>query len=148
MLAASGEDCRGAPDSAPTCPWGLKKYQPGEWLVLVDGVGRWVEREISSNLFSISSSRIALQLDQRLPMNFFDVPNRGWVASVDRVFYRLQEGTIERRQCWGMAGSPATVGGLSQHCGSPLEGTEWEPLLRTATLRGSPSGTSMWRGSS
>ncbi|HYH97277.1 hypothetical protein, partial [Hyalangium sp.] len=136
VLASPGVDCRNSPHSAPTCPWGLKKYQPGEWLVLVDGVGRWVERQVSSSLFSSAAGRIALQLDERLPMDFFEVPNRGWVASLDRVFFRLQGGTVERKQCWSPAGSPATVSGLTRLCGSPAEGTEWEPLLRTASPEG------------
>jgi prepilin-type N-terminal cleavage/methylation domain-containing protein len=136
VLAPPGVDCRYAPFTAPTCPWGLKKYRPGEWLVLVDGVGRWVERQVSSNLFSSSSGRIALELDQRLPPDFFDMPNRGWVASLDRVFYRLQGNTVERKQCWNPSGSPATARVLSQPCRSSTDGTEWEPLLRTAAPQG------------
>jgi prepilin-type N-terminal cleavage/methylation domain-containing protein len=136
LLAPPGVDCRAAPKAAPTCPWGLNKYQPGEWLVLVDGAGRWVERRIASSLFGSAAGRLALVLEERLPMDFFDVPNHGWVASLDRVFYRLEGDTIERKQCWGAAGSPATVGGLSRPCSaSREEGTSWEPLLRTAVPR-------------
>jgi hypothetical protein len=104
--------------------------------VLVDGVGRWVERQVASNLFGSVAGRVALVLDQRLPQDFFDVPNRGWVASLDRVFYRLEDGAVERKQCWDMAGSQATVGGLSRPCGARTEGTPWEPLLRTAAPGG------------
>ncbi|WP_224244431.1 PilW family protein [Hyalangium gracile] len=136
LLTPSGEDCLTSPRSAPTCPWGLKKYQPGEWLVVVDGVGRWLERQVSPNLFASSSSRNALELDARLPLDFFEVPNRGWVASLDRVFYRLQGETVERKQCWGSAGTTATVSGFSSPCGSTTEGTTWEPLLRSASRRG------------
>jgi prepilin-type N-terminal cleavage/methylation domain-containing protein len=136
VLASPGVDCRNAPFTSPTCPWGLKKYRPGEWLVLVDGVGRWVERQVSSNLFSSATGRIALQLDQRLPPDFFDVPNRGWVASLDRVFYRLQDSTVERKQCWSSTGGPVTASVLSRPCGSPADGTEWEPLVRTAVPQG------------
>jgi len=136
VLAPPGVDCRNSPHSAPSCPWGLKKYRPGEWLVLVDGVGRWVERQVSSNLFSSAAGRIALQLNERLPPDFFDVPNRGWVASLDRVFYRLQDRTVERKQCWNPAGSTAIASVLSRPCGSPADGTEWEPLLRTAVPQG------------
>ncbi len=136
LLAPSGVDCLSSPGSAPTCPWGLKKYRSGEWLVLVDGVGRWVERRVSTNLYSSAAGRIALQLNEPLPDSFFNMPNRGWVASVDSVFYRLREGAVERKQCWGMVGSPVTVSTLSRPCSSPLEGTEWEPLLRTAGTEG------------
>jgi len=136
VLAPPGVDCRNSPHSAPTCPWGLKKYRPGEWLVLVDGVGRWVERQVSSNLFSGAASRFALQLNERLPADFFEVPNRGWVASLDRVFYRLQDGTVERKQCWNPAGAFVTASVLSRPCGSPADGTQWEPLVRTAIPQG------------
>jgi prepilin-type N-terminal cleavage/methylation domain-containing protein len=136
LLMPSGVDCLSSPGSAPTCPWGLKKYRPGEWLLLVDGVGRWVERRVSSSLYASSASRVALQLNEPLPGDFFDVPNRGWVASVDRVFYRLREGTVERKQCWNMVGSPVTVSSLSRPCSSGVDGTPWEPLLRTAEARG------------
>jgi prepilin-type N-terminal cleavage/methylation domain-containing protein len=136
LLAPSGVDCRSSPGSAPTCPWGLKKYRSGEWLVLVDGAGRWVERRVSSNLYSSAAGRIALQLNEPLPMGFFDIPNRGWVASVDRVFYRLQNGAVERKQCWNMAGSSVTASSLSRPCGSSTDGTPWETLLRTAEGRG------------
>jgi hypothetical protein len=64
------------------------------------------------------------------------MPNRGWVASLDHVFYRLQGGAVERKQCWGAVGRPATVSNLSQPCSSSADGTPWEPLLRTAGARG------------
>lgn len=136
LLMPSGVDCLSSHGSAPTCPWGLKKYRSGEWLVLVDGLGRWVERRVSSNLYSSSAGRVALQLNDPLPTGFFDMPNRGWVASVDHVFYRLQDGAVERKQCWNSAGSPATASILSRPCSSSADGTPWEPLLRTAGARG------------
>jgi prepilin-type N-terminal cleavage/methylation domain-containing protein len=136
LLAPSGVDCSSSPGSAPTCPWGLKKYRPGEWLVLVDGMGRWVERRVSSNLYASAASRIGLQLSERLPRNFFDIPNRGWVASVDQVFYRLQDGAVERKQCWSEAGYSVTARTLSRPCSSPADGTQWEPLVRTAGAEG------------
>ncbi|MBN1205431.1 MAG: prepilin-type N-terminal cleavage/methylation domain-containing protein [Myxococcaceae bacterium] len=136
LLASSEQDCRVSPRTAPTCPWGLNKYRSGEWLVLVDGAGRWVERQVSSRLFSSSASRVALQLDERLPKDFFSVPNRGWVASMDRVFYRLMDGAVERKQCWSELGRPVTVSALSRPCASSREGTPWESLLRTAAPQG------------
>lgn len=135
VLPSPGVDCRNAPFTAPSCPWGLKKYQPNEWLVLVDGAGRWVERQVSSNLFSNSASRIALQLNERLPADFFDVPNRGWVASMDRVFYRLRGNIVERKQCWNPMGSFVSASTFSP-CSSATDGTAWEPLLRTAVPDG------------
>jgi prepilin-type N-terminal cleavage/methylation domain-containing protein len=136
LLASSEVDCRDSPDSAPTCPWGLNKYRPGEWLVLVDGVGRWVERQVAPELFSNRASRFALMLRGQLPADFFAVPNRGWVTSLDRVFYRLEQGTVERKQCWGPVGSQATSSSLSTACGAAADGTGWEPLLRTAAPNG------------
>jgi prepilin-type N-terminal cleavage/methylation domain-containing protein len=136
VLAASGQDCDDSPDSAPTCPWGLNKYRPGEWLVLVDGVGRWVERQVAPELFGSVAGRFALVLNQRLPQDFFKVPNRGWVASLDRVFYRLEGGAVERKQCWGTVGSEVTSSSLSMACVAATEGTPWEPLLRTAAREG------------
>jgi prepilin-type N-terminal cleavage/methylation domain-containing protein len=137
LLAPPGQDCRSSPETAPTCPWGLKKYQPGEWLVLVDGVGRWVERQVSSDLYGSSAGRVALMLDERPPRDFFEVPNRGWVASLDRVLYRLRGDVVERRQCWGEAGRSLTPRGLAQSCENARgDGTEWEPLLRTVAPGG------------
>jgi prepilin-type N-terminal cleavage/methylation domain-containing protein len=136
LLSPSGVDCLSSPGSAPTCPWGLKKYRPGEWLVLVDGMGRWVERRVSSSLYASAAGRVTLQLTEPLPDGFFDMPNRGWVASVDQVFYRLQSGAVERKQCWSTVGYSATAGTLSRPCRSPADGTPWEPLLRTAGARG------------
>ena len=136
LLAPSGVDCRDAPGSAPTCPWGLNKYRPGEWLVLVDGVGRWVERQVAPELFGGNAGRFALMLQQPLPRDFFEVPNRGWVTSLDRVFYRLEQGTVERKQCWGPVGSEVTASSLSSPCRATADGTGWEPLLRTAAPEG------------
>lgn len=136
LLGPPGEDCRDSPESAPSCPWGLNKYLPGEWLVLVDGTGRWVERQVGANVFGSATGRLALMLDERLPVDFFDVPNRGWVASLDRVFYRLEAGTVERKQCWERVGIQATVSGLARPCGDKGEGTPWEPLLRTVAPQG------------
>jgi hypothetical protein len=77
-----------------------------------------------------------LQLNERLPNHFFDIPNRGWVASVDQVFYRLQNGAVERKQCWSAAGYSVTARTLARPCSSPADGTEWEPLARTAGAEG------------
>lgn len=136
LLRSTGQDCRSSPRSAPSCPWGLKKYQPGEWLVVVEGAGRWVERQVSSSLMAGAVGRTSLELDEKLPWGFFDVPNRGWVASLDRVFYRLEGDTVERKQCWNRAGNPATLASLSEPCDSRGDGTDWEPLLRSARPKG------------
>ncbi len=136
LLAPSGQDCLTSPDSAPSCPWGLLKFRPGEWLVLVDGVGRWVERRVAPQLFGNASGRLALILDQPLPSDFFRVPNRGWVASLDRVFFRLEERTVSRMQCWGQVGLLAALDELASPCSSGGEGTGWEPLLRSASPQG------------
>ncbi|MDY7227406.1 PilW family protein [Hyalangium rubrum] len=136
LFAGPGQDCRDFPHSSPTCPWGLNKYQAGEWLVLVDGAGRWVERQVSSSVFGNAIGRLALVFDEPIPRDFFEVPNRGWVASLDRVFYRLEGGAVERKQCWERVGVQATLSGLSRPCRAKEEGTPWEPLLRTAAPGG------------
>lgn len=137
LLSAPGPDCAGTSGSAPSCPWGLRKYRPREWLVLVDGRGRWTQRRVDDDLFRGSGGRYALVLDTSLPADFFGAtPNRGWAASLDRVHYRLSGDTVERKQCWHSFPSPAELPGVATPCTLPDDGTEWEPLLSTVPAGG------------
>jgi type II secretory pathway pseudopilin PulG len=137
LLAAPGPDCSGAPGTAPTCPWALGKYRADEALVLVDGRGRWTQRNVHADVFRDTFGRFALLLDAPLPAGFFGMPNRGWVASLDRVHYRLTGTTVQRKQCWNEFPTPADLADTVLPCGvSPTEGTDWEPLLSSVPTNG------------
>ncbi len=136
LVLAAGNDCQGSAGSAATCPWGLRKYRDAEWLVLVDGSGKWTQRRVANGVFDNVGPRYALVLEPpALPAGFFGKPNRGWVASVDRVYYRLTGATVQRKQCWHAFPSPATLADSLLEC-SPAEGTDWEPLLSTVPANG------------
>lgn len=137
LLPAPGPDCAGTPGSAPSCPWGLRKYRPREWLVLVDGRGRWTQRRVHDDLFRGSGGRYALVLDSSLPADFFGgTPNRGWAASLDRVHYRLSGNAVERKQCWSAFPTPAELPAAAAPCTLANDGTEWEPLLSSVPASG------------
>jgi type II secretory pathway pseudopilin PulG len=137
VLAGPGQDCATALTTAPTCPWGLHKYRAGEWLLLVDGRGRWTQRQVGAAFVSGAGGRGALVLDSAPPAGFFDsAPNRGWATSLDRVYYRLTGGTVERKQCWHAWPSPAALPAVAQPCTLATDGTDWEPLLSTVPTRG------------
>jgi prepilin-type N-terminal cleavage/methylation domain-containing protein len=131
----STTNCATKPDEARTCPWSLNRYQKDEYLIVADALGRWVERQISSSgvyAQNTSSGRFALQLTDDVPAELFaNGPNQGFVSTPDRVFFRLNAGRWERKQCWGSvgvgSGTPPTLQ-LSTPCTS--EGTDWEPLAR------------------
>ncbi len=137
LLPAPGADCGSTPAGAPSCPWGLRKYRPREWLVLVDGRGRWTQRYVQDDLFQSSGGRYALMLDSALPGDFFGTtPNKGWAASLDRVHYRLAGDTVMRKQCWQAFPSPAALPAAATPCTLPGDGTAWEPLLSTVPPNG------------
>lgn len=137
LLPAPGADCAGSPGGAPSCPWALRKYRPREWLVLVDGRGRWTQRRVHDDLFRSSGGRYALALDASPPAGFFDgTPNRGWVASLDRVHYRLSGSAVERKQCWHAFPSPADLPASATPCTAASDGTDWEPLLSSVPAGG------------
>jgi len=133
-LFAAGPDCT-ANQGAPTCPWGLRKYQLQEWLIMANGAGNWLERRLpmTGNVFGSFASRYYLAVPAGRPLGFFsNLPNRGFVSTPDRVFYRLNAGTVERQQCWESISEAPTVGSLSGPLGTPCttEGTGWEPRAR------------------
>jgi type II secretory pathway pseudopilin PulG len=103
-----------------TCPWGTRRLAPGEPIIIVDGTGQWSHAQ-ASNPFSMATAvapaaggtsglRLAYPFDKSVPPVW---PNdkagsaptgtigAGWVATIDRVFYRLNGTKIERTQCWG-----------------------------------------------
>jgi prepilin-type N-terminal cleavage/methylation domain-containing protein len=142
----SATNCSTDPDDARTCPWSLDRYQTEEYLIVADALGRWVERRLSSSgVYSknTGSGRFALQLDGNVPDTLFaNGPNQGFVSTPDRVFFQLNAGLWERKQCWGSvgvgSGSPSTLD-LSTPCTS--EGTDWEPLARAGGTPASPTFT-------
>lgn len=141
---SSTTNCATKPDGARTCPWALNRYQTDEYLIVADSLGRWVERQISSSgvyAQNTTSGRFALQLTDDVPAELFaNGPNQGFVSTPDRVFFQLNAGRWERKQCWGSvgvgSGSPSTLD-LDTPCGAgPNVGTAWEQL---ASAGGTPA---------
>lgn len=122
-------NCATSPGSARTCPWSLNRYQPSESIIVADGLGRWVERQVDASVFKKNtvSGRVTLLLDSALPAALVSVsPNQGFVSTPDRIFYRLQGDAWERKQCWGALGAP--LANLETPC--TANGTDWEPWVR------------------
>lgn len=132
-LFTGGTDCASNP-SAATCPWGLKKYVPNEYLLLTDAMGNWVERRAAAVLNADSGTRRLLKLTAAPPAGLFTSPNRGYVSTPDRVFWRLNAGKVERNQCWGTVNSP--VANLSTACANGADGTGWQTLATMAATPG------------
>lgn len=104
-----------------TCPWGLRRVTPGERIIAVSGDGRWSHAAFANPgaLQSVLPSQVlaasltpgfALPLWPAPPpppalvvVSPGDVPGQGWVATLDRVFFRYNATarTIERIQCSG-----------------------------------------------
>jgi prepilin-type N-terminal cleavage/methylation domain-containing protein len=130
-------NCATKPEAARTCPWALNRYQSSEYLIVADGMGRWVERrtENTPTLWGTrpSSTRLALLLNASVPAELISGgANQSFVSTPDRVFHRLNGGWWERKQCWGSVGEP--IGTLSTPCAaSASEGTDWERLARVGT---------------
>lgn len=123
--------------AAPTCPWALNRYQPNEWVLLANGAGRWLERQVGNPVHGASADRRYLALQVARPAGFFaGFPNRGFVSSPDRVFYRLNGTAVERNQCWGQIGAGVTVAALATACAAGPDGTGWEVLAEGATSPG------------
>jgi prepilin-type N-terminal cleavage/methylation domain-containing protein len=126
------KDCADKPDAARTCPWALKRYRSGEYIIVADGMGRWVERQVSSSSTPWgprpSSNRQALLLDGTVPEQLASDGNQGFASTPDRVFHRLTNGQWERNQCWGSVGNAGSD--LLTVCGAGAAGTGWEKLAR------------------
>lgn len=135
-LFAPSTDCATDPN-APSCPWALNKYQPGEWLLLANGAGQWLERQVDNPVHGASADRRYLDLAAPRPPTFFGgFPNRGFVSSPDRVFYRLNGAAVERNQCWGQIGAVLTAAALATPCIAGPDGTGWEVVARGALSPG------------
>jgi len=130
--SSSGNNCADTPGSARTCPWGLNRYRPNEYIIVADALGRWVERRIrSGQVYATTNGRVALELTANLPDKMFaDGANQSWVSTPDRVFFRLQGKLWQRKQCWGTVGTGSPTLALSTPCADndPQVGTNWEAL--------------------
>jgi type II secretory pathway pseudopilin PulG len=129
--SSSTHNCAQSPSTARTCPWSLNRYRSNEYIIVSDALGRWVERRLrSGQVYATTGNRIALELTTALPKGMFaEGANQGWVATPDRVFFRLNGKFWQRKQCWGPVGSGATLV-LNAACpdNDPELGTKWESL--------------------
>ncbi len=92
-------------EDRPTAAGTDPKHGPDEFAILVNSRGEWA------------------QLGAALPSAFLIGPNRGFVSTPDRVFYRLEGGVLLRMQCWG----PVPPQAETEPCGAG-DGTGWERL--------------------
>jgi prepilin-type N-terminal cleavage/methylation domain-containing protein len=125
-------DC-GSNSGAITCPWALKKYRGSEWVMVANGAGDWAELQLVPGIFVSRASRKFLQLTASRPASLFpaNVPNRGFVATPDRVFYELNGGTVRRKQCWSQLSTPIDPASImARSCTAPVDGTDWEVRAR------------------
>jgi prepilin-type N-terminal cleavage/methylation domain-containing protein len=130
---------------SPSCPWGLRKYQESEYVIMADAAGRWTELQLAAS-GATNPPILTLPLGIRKTLNFTTAipaemvngqPNRAVISTPDRVFYRLVlDGTgplyrLERQQCWARLANPAvTLAGARADCSGGGFGTPWEVLLR------------------
>ena len=101
-----------------TCAWGLRRVLPNERLVIVSGDGRWATAALGNTLEVVGPQLVmAARLstawspsdwpDPPSPSAAVTAPNevsgQGWVATLDRVFFRYDSAsrTIQRSQCSG-----------------------------------------------
>jgi type II secretory pathway pseudopilin PulG len=143
-------DCSQSPGTARTCPWALNRYQGSEYIIVADSLGRWVERQViadnngdaAADLYgeNMGSGRMALMINAAVPDALFvNGPNQGYVSTPDRVFFRLNNGWWERKQCWGSVGEGAPTLVLNIPCDdskakeTPPTGTVWERLAHVGS---------------
>ena len=99
-----------------TCPWGLRRVLPNERLVLVAGDGRWGVAALGNTIENVGPNNIfANRLSTPWSPGTWpssgvfpitgpgQVPGQGWVATLDRIFYRYDVATrtIQRNHCRG-----------------------------------------------
>ena len=94
-----------------TCPWGMRRVEAGERIQVVAGDGSWTHQAMDAPLSmhnhgGLFLPRLQFDWDPVWPNDSptaapVGVGGVGWVASVDRVFYRLNGTNIERIQCFG-----------------------------------------------
>jgi prepilin-type N-terminal cleavage/methylation domain-containing protein len=125
LFATSGGGCH-ASSTHRTCPWGLNRYRANDWVLLADGQGRWVERQVAAGVSAATATRRTLVLTPNPPAALLATPAGGSLASVDRVFYRDNlAGVFERQQCWGTVGT----GSLADLNTCAADTTGWENHL-------------------
>jgi prepilin-type N-terminal cleavage/methylation domain-containing protein len=127
LFAATTPSC-GSSDTAPSCPWGLNKYQPNEYLLLVDGAGTWEEVQVGPTVAGTDLLRRTLALAATTGLGFPAQITGGYATSPDRVSYQLVGTKLQRNQCWGSVGSPISVATLTTACAAGATGTGWETL--------------------
>lgn len=169
-VEATARDCDKNHTAVSTCPWGLHKWQASGGavpLVISDAAGGWYQRRWAPGTTSAQGDRTLLHLTHDFPDFGAGVPTHalpfdafvargyggGAVATLDRVFYSLEEAdgtypctsgecTLRRRQCWGGVGDPGdeffprvkiqpmTSANEPTDCDPATgQGTEWESLM-------------------
>lgn len=119
--------------TARTCPWGLKRAEAGDELIVVDGRGQWEAVTLSGNFVYAPFAAVEATADwlggiwpNNAPTAAPIGNGEGFVASLDRVYWRRNGAKIERRHCWGLGGGPTDAGW-------PPETTEAAPATPTGT---------------
>ena len=149
LPAADTVDCGGPGSSfttSPSCPWGLRKYQGNEYVIVADASGKWVERQLFNADPPIKTvlNRRLLNITLGVPQEMVTgLPNRALLSTPDRVFYQLvPEATpvtattryrLERKQCWGELTSALTstiaLSNTAPVLDCTSEGTGYEVLI-------------------
>lgn len=106
--ASAGTGCAGS-EFHPTCPWALQKYKSGDTVIVANGLGAWDEFTVDNPRHADGGDRRGLRLTAAPGHLTPTLPNRGFVSTIDRVFYRLNGDKVERVQCWGPLPSPLTA---------------------------------------
>lgn len=154
-----GSNCTSASSTQPTCPWGLKKWQvdgSGEVPLLFGSFdGRWWRRSWNMSSGGTDSNRVMIDFgDGDLPVNGFVGfgVGGGFIATLDRVFYSLDEPNgaacggsggcvLRRKQCWGWGDSlrpgdssfPARLGTPPRLSGGTIASCDASAASRTGT---------------
>jgi len=125
-------------DNAVTCPWALGRYRGGEYVLVVNGLGKWVERTLQATPYGTGLLRKGLVYTAPvIPATFFVGSGRGYVTTMDRVFYQFDNVNkkVLRDQCWNGPFPSTNLGLLGTPCAKgATTGTGWEPLIGHATL--------------
>ncbi|HEX8819076.1 MAG TPA: hypothetical protein VF794_04055, partial [Archangium sp.] len=136
---SAATNCANNPEEARTCPWALNRYKTSEFIIVADSMGRWVERQISPSSLYMNVAdpgppagiRYVLQLTDVVPEELVSSgANQGYISTPDRVFFQLNNGWWERKQCWGSVGLGSPTLSLHTPCADPTAtgtatGTAW-----------------------
>lgn len=132
-------------ESARTCPWGLNRYQPGETLILANGLGQWFLTQVGNPVHDEQENRRVLRLTSQVTSQLTAGTTPGFVSTPDRILYRLQQAgsspdtylQLVRKQCWNwgtLLNGPPNLAALSDLdssslCDQDTEATDFEVLL-------------------